>query len=81
MPTASLSFEVREGHTDLNLSRIRTKYLNGTTPDQYQYQEMGPMRCKNQFPIHHHITIRQASSMVHFADRVISSCQCYICRY
>ncbi|CAI6331901.1 unnamed protein product [Periconia digitata] len=27
--------------------RIRTKYLNGTTPDQYQYQEMGPMR----FPV------------------------------
>lgn len=24
--------------------RIRTKYLAGTTPDQYQYQEMGPMR-------------------------------------
>ncbi|PVI01023.1 hypothetical protein DM02DRAFT_706684 [Periconia macrospinosa] len=27
--------------------RIRTKYLNGTTPDEYQYQEMGPMR----FPV------------------------------
>lgn len=27
--------------------RIRTKYLNGTRPDQYQYQEMGPMR----FPV------------------------------
>jgi monoamine oxidase len=27
--------------------RIRTKYLAGTTPDQYQYQEMGPMR----FPV------------------------------
>ncbi|KAJ4287562.1 hypothetical protein N0V90_012265 [Kalmusia sp. IMI 367209] len=27
--------------------RIRTKYLNGTKPDQYQYQEMGPMR----FPV------------------------------
>ncbi|KAJ5562137.1 hypothetical protein N7461_000898 [Penicillium sp. DV-2018c] len=27
--------------------RIRTKYLNNTTPDQYQYQEMGPMR----FPV------------------------------
>lgn len=24
--------------------RIRTKYLNKTRPDQYQYQEMGPMR-------------------------------------
>jgi monoamine oxidase len=24
--------------------RIRTKYLAGSTPDQYQYQEMGPMR-------------------------------------
>jgi hypothetical protein len=23
--------------------RIRTKYLAGTTPEQYQYQEMGPM--------------------------------------
>jgi hypothetical protein len=23
--------------------RIRTKYLAGTTPDQYQYQEMGPI--------------------------------------
>ncbi|THC87626.1 hypothetical protein EYZ11_012927 [Aspergillus tanneri] len=28
--------------------RIRTKYLNNTRPDQYQYQEMGPMR----FPVH-----------------------------
>ncbi|KAF1911923.1 hypothetical protein BDU57DRAFT_523165 [Ampelomyces quisqualis] len=27
--------------------RIRTRYLAGTTPDQYQYQEMGPMR----FPV------------------------------
>ncbi|KAF2196931.1 hypothetical protein GQ43DRAFT_444681 [Delitschia confertaspora ATCC 74209] len=27
--------------------RIRTKYLAGTTPNQYQYQEMGPMR----FPV------------------------------
>ena len=27
--------------------RIRTKYLAGSTPDQYQYQEMGPMR----FPV------------------------------
>ncbi|KAE8356073.1 flavin-containing amine oxidoreductase-domain containing protein [Aspergillus coremiiformis] len=27
--------------------RIRTKYLNDTRPDQYQYQEMGPMR----FPV------------------------------
>jgi monoamine oxidase len=27
--------------------RIRTKYLAHTTPDQYQYQEMGPMR----FPV------------------------------
>lgn len=27
--------------------RIRTKYLNNTTPEQYQYQEMGPMR----FPV------------------------------
>ncbi|KAJ5145466.1 Amine oxidase [Penicillium bovifimosum] len=27
--------------------RIRTKYLNNTAPDQYQYQEMGPMR----FPV------------------------------
>lgn len=27
--------------------RIRTKYLNGTAPDEYQYQEMGPMR----FPV------------------------------
>lgn len=27
--------------------RIRTKYLNGTRPDEYQYQEMGPMR----FPV------------------------------
>ena len=27
--------------------RIRTKYLGGSTPDQYQYQEMGPMR----FPV------------------------------
>lgn len=27
--------------------RIRTKYLAGTKPDQYQYQEMGPMR----FPV------------------------------
>lgn len=27
--------------------RIRTKYLAGTAPDQYQYQEMGPMR----FPV------------------------------
>ncbi|KAK5956777.1 hypothetical protein OHC33_002265 [Knufia fluminis] len=27
--------------------RIRTKYLNNTTPDEYQYQEMGPMR----FPV------------------------------
>ncbi|KAF2259498.1 hypothetical protein CC78DRAFT_66901 [Lojkania enalia] len=24
--------------------RIRTKYLAGSTPEQYQYQEMGPMR-------------------------------------
>lgn len=27
--------------------RIRTKYLNGTGPEDYQYQEMGPMR----FPV------------------------------
>ncbi|KAF3049017.1 hypothetical protein E8E11_004712 [Didymella keratinophila] len=27
--------------------RIRTKYLAGSTPDMYQYQEMGPMR----FPV------------------------------
>lgn len=27
--------------------RVHTSYLNGTTPDQYQYQEMGPMR----FPV------------------------------
>ena len=27
--------------------RIRTKYLNDTRPDEYQYQEMGPMR----FPV------------------------------
>ncbi|KAF9893165.1 hypothetical protein FE257_012578 [Aspergillus nanangensis] len=27
--------------------RIRTKYLNDSRPDQYQYQEMGPMR----FPV------------------------------
>ncbi|PYH87879.1 hypothetical protein BO71DRAFT_489214 [Aspergillus ellipticus CBS 707.79] len=27
--------------------RIRTRYLNHTRPDQYQYQEMGPMR----FPV------------------------------
>ena len=27
--------------------RIRTKYLNNSSPDQYQYQEMGPMR----FPV------------------------------
>jgi hypothetical protein len=27
--------------------RVRTKYLNGTTPSDYQYQEMGPMR----FPV------------------------------
>ncbi|KAI9923764.1 hypothetical protein ASPWEDRAFT_54814 [Aspergillus wentii DTO 134E9] len=27
--------------------RIRTKYLNNTRPDEYQYQEMGPMR----FPV------------------------------
>jgi monoamine oxidase len=27
--------------------RIRTKYLAGSTPEQYQYQEMGPMR----FPV------------------------------
>lgn len=24
--------------------RVHTSYLNGTRPDQYQYQEMGPMR-------------------------------------
>jgi hypothetical protein len=30
---------------DKDPSRIRTKYLNNTTRDQYQYQEMGPMRC------------------------------------
>ncbi|OJI98874.1 hypothetical protein ASPVEDRAFT_25720 [Aspergillus versicolor CBS 583.65] len=27
--------------------RIRTQYLNGTKPEEYQYQEMGPMR----FPV------------------------------
>lgn len=27
--------------------RVHTSYLNGTRPDQYQYQEMGPMR----FPV------------------------------
>lgn len=27
--------------------RVRTKYLAGSTPEQYQYQEMGPMR----FPV------------------------------
>jgi hypothetical protein len=27
--------------------RVRTKYLNGTAPGDYQYQEMGPMR----FPV------------------------------
>lgn len=27
--------------------RVRTQYLNNTRPDQYQYQEMGPMR----FPV------------------------------
>ncbi|KXS95180.1 hypothetical protein AC578_11158 [Pseudocercospora eumusae] len=27
--------------------RVHTSYLNGTTPDEYQYQEMGPMR----FPV------------------------------
>lgn len=27
--------------------RVHTSYLNNTTPDQYQYQEMGPMR----FPV------------------------------
>ncbi|KAF2085671.1 hypothetical protein K490DRAFT_75051 [Saccharata proteae CBS 121410] len=27
--------------------RVHTSYLNGTTPDDYQYQEMGPMR----FPV------------------------------
>jgi hypothetical protein len=27
--------------------RVHTSYLNGTKPDQYQYQEMGPMR----FPV------------------------------
>lgn len=27
--------------------RVRTKYLNGTKPEDYQYQEMGPMR----FPV------------------------------
>ena len=27
--------------------RVHTAYLDGTTPDQYQYQEMGPMR----FPV------------------------------
>jgi len=25
--------------------RVRTAYLAGTQPEDYQYQEMGPMRC------------------------------------
>ncbi|KAL4800847.1 hypothetical protein BDV19DRAFT_396314 [Aspergillus venezuelensis] len=32
--------------------RIRTRYLNNTKPEQYQYQEMGPMR----FPVSIHYT-------------------------
>ncbi|KAL4923175.1 uncharacterized protein BDV17DRAFT_296600 [Aspergillus undulatus] len=32
--------------------RIRTQYLNDTSPEQYQYQEMGPMR----FPVSIHYT-------------------------
>jgi hypothetical protein len=54
--------------THLNPSRIRTKYLNGTTPDQYQYQEMGPMRCKKfECSVNHHV------------DRSPSSRKCNIC--
>ncbi|KAF2765577.1 hypothetical protein EJ03DRAFT_319114 [Teratosphaeria nubilosa] len=32
--------------------RVHTSYLNGTRPDEYQYQEMGPMR----FPVSIHYT-------------------------
>ncbi|SPO03719.1 related to L-amino-acid oxidase [Cephalotrichum gorgonifer] len=39
--------------TERHGGRVRTKYLNGTDPSDYQYQEMGPMR----FPV-----------SVHYAD-------------
>ncbi|KAF2667825.1 hypothetical protein BT63DRAFT_441387 [Microthyrium microscopicum] len=40
------NWEILEASTRIG-GRIHTSYLNGTRPDQYQYQEMGPMR----FPV------------------------------
>lgn len=34
--------------------RVRTMYLNGTGPDDYQYQEMGPMRFVEAHPSIYH---------------------------
>ncbi|KAK7531058.1 hypothetical protein IWX47DRAFT_793193 [Phyllosticta citricarpa] len=40
------SWEILEA-TERVGGRVHTAYLNGTSPDEYQYQEMGPMR----FPV------------------------------
>ncbi len=40
------NWEILEASQRLG-GRVRTSYFNGTTPDDYQYQEMGPMR----FPV------------------------------
>ena len=42
--------------------RVHTAYLNGTRPDQYQYQEMGPMR----FPVS--ITYPDTNKMLQIKD-------------
>ncbi|KAL3421585.1 l-amino-acid oxidase [Phlyctema vagabunda] len=43
--------------------RIRTSYLNGTRPDEYQYQELGPMR----FP--HTITDPETNETISIMDQ------------
>ncbi|KAL3426020.1 L-amino-acid oxidase [Phlyctema vagabunda] len=40
------NWEILEASSRIG-GRVHTSYLNGTTPDEYQYQEMGPMR----FPV------------------------------
>lgn len=53
--------------------RVHTAYLNGTRPDEYQYQEMGPMRFPYQityedppetFPINDHRMVFQLADVL-----------------
>lgn len=44
--------------------RVHTAYLNGTTPDEYQYQEMGPMRFPTEIALDNETLVINDHKMV-----------------